>query len=119
MSDNKWNDIKSRVDENGGVITLLAAELREAQGAGRLTERINRAIHDSLAARGLGHVPLDVECMPTYQHEEVRVYDRTSSIGRVIEAAHRPGDEEDERLREAIDAEAVTLLSQIRDLVAE
>lgn len=114
-----WYDIKAKVDENGGVTTVSAWQLREAQGAGRLTARINKQISDSLAARGLGHVPFEVDDMPTYQDKEVRIYDRTTPLGKVIESAHRVGDEHDERLREAINDEAVAILQQIRDLVAE
>jgi hypothetical protein len=107
------------VDENGGVTTVDAWQLRESQGAGRLTARINQQISDSLSARGLGHVPFKVEDMPTYQNEQVRIYDRTTALGKVIDSAHNVGEEHDERLREAINEEAVTILQQIRDLVAE
>lgn len=114
-----WDGIKADVDEHGGVVTVSAWRLRDAQGAGRLTERINGQISESLAARGLGHVPFNVEDMPTYQNEQVRIYDRTTALGKVIESAHLPGDDHDERLREAINAEAVDILRQVRDLVAE
>lgn len=101
------------------MVTVHSWRLRDAQGAGRLTERINRQISESLSARGLGHVPFGVEDMPTYQTELVRIYDRTTALGKVIEAAHLPGDDHDERLREAINDEAVDILRQVRDLVAE
>lgn len=117
--ENTWDDIKSRVDSNGGVTTVHAWRLREAQGAGRLTLRINQQISDSLAARGLGHVPFKVEDMPTYQDEQVRIYDRTTALGKVIDSAHHVGDDHDERLREAINDEAVSILQQVRDLVSE
>ncbi len=114
-----WDEIKDEVDENGGVITVYAWRLREAQGAGRLTLRINGQISDSLAARGLGHVPFEVAKLPTNQNDLVRIYDRTKPLGKVIESAHVPGDDHDERLREAINDEAVDILRQVRDLVAE
>lgn len=114
-----WDEIKDEVDENGGVITVYAWRLREAQGAGRLTLRINGQISDSLAARGLGHVPFEVAELPTNQNDLVRIYDRTKPLGKVIESAHMPGDDHDERLREAINDEAVDILRQVRDLVAE
>jgi hypothetical protein len=114
-----WDEIKSEVDDNGGVVTVSAWRLREAQGAGRLTVRINQQISDSLAARGLGHVPFNVEDMPTYQDEQVRIYDRTTALGKVIESAHHVGDDHDERLREAINEKAVAILEKVRDLVAE
>lgn len=117
--ENTFDAIKADVDENGGVVTVYAWRLREAQGAGRLTERINRQISESLSARGLGHVPIKVTDMPTYQDGQVRIYDRTSALGKVIESAHLPGDDHDDHLREAINHEAVAILRQVRDLVAE
>jgi hypothetical protein len=114
-----FDEIKAAVDASGGVITLAAWQLREAVGAGRLTERINGKISEELAARALGHVPIDTRDMPTNQYEHVRVYDKTTTLGKVIEAAHSPGEQHDTRLREAINEEAANLLEQIRSLVAE
>lgn len=114
-----FDDIKQEVEDNGGVITLQAWELREAQGAGRLTDRINGEISESLRRRGLGHVPFYPEDLPTSQYENVRVYDATSALGKVIEAAHTPGEDEDHTLREGVDGDAAGLLNQIRALVAE
>lgn len=114
-----FDEIKQEVDADGGVTTVYAWQLREAVAAGRLTERINGRISDELAARGLGHVPYDVAHLPLSQYELVRVYDKTSSLGKVIEAAHKPGEQADARLREAINSEAAGLLEQIRALVSE
>lgn len=119
MASKTFDDIQQEVADNGGVITVQAWQLREAQGAGRLTERINGEISESLRRRGLGHVPFRPENLPTSQHARVRVYDATSALGKVIEAAHNPGTDEDNMLREAVDGEAAGLLSQIRALVAE
>lgn len=119
MTSKTFADIQQEVRNNGGVITIEASQLREAQGAGRLTERINGEISESLRRLGLGHVPFYAEDLPTSQYELVRVYDATSALGKVIEAAHTPGSDEDNTLREAVDGEAAGLLSQIRALVAE
>ncbi|WP_226435601.1 hypothetical protein [Rhodococcus yananensis] len=119
MTSKTFDDLQQEVADNGGVITVQAWQLREAQGAGRLTERINGEISESLRRRGLGHVPFRPEDLPTSQHARVRVYDATSALGKVIEAAHNPGTDEDNTLREAVDGEAAGLLSQIRALVAE
>ncbi|WP_124393135.1 hypothetical protein [Rhodococcus wratislaviensis] len=119
MSETTFDSIAENVRANGGVITVKASQLREAQGAGRLTQRINEEISEALRRRGLGHVPFYSEDMPTSQYEQVRVYDATSALGKIIEAAHTPGDDEDLTLREGIDGEAAGLLSQIRALIAE
>lgn len=119
MPSKTFDEIQQEVNDNGGVITIEASQLREAQGAGRLTERINGEISESLRRRGLGHVPFYSEDLPTSQYERVRVYDATSALGKIIEAAHTPGEDEDNTLREGVDGEAAGLLSQIRALVAE
>ena len=107
---NSYEDLKKVVDEGKGVVTVYAASLRDAEGAGRLTERINGNISRSLASRGLGHVPLTVSELPTSQWDEVRVFDRTSPIGDVIVAAHTVGEDADARLREAVNGDATALL---------
>lgn len=113
-----YDDLKRTVDEGKGVATVYAASLRDAEGAGRLTERINSNISRSLASRGLGHVPFDAAELPTSQWAEVRVFDRTSPIGEVIAAAHTVSEDEDARLREAVDGNATALLDQVRTLLA-
>lgn len=97
--------------------TVAVESLRDAEGAGRLTERINTNISKSLASRGLGHVPFEAADLPTSQWAEVSVFDRTSPIGAVIAGAHAVGEEADERLREAINGDATLLLDQVRTLL--
>lgn len=116
---NGFDALAEEVRSNGGVITVEASRLREAQGAGRLTQRINEEISEALRRRGLGHVPFWPEDLPTSQYQNVRVYDATSALGKIIEAAHTPGEDEDLTLREGIDGEAAGLLGQIRALIAE
>lgn len=112
-----YEEIKHAVDEGNGVVTVYAASLRDAEGAGRLTERINSNISKSLHSRGLGHVPFKAEDLPTSQRAQVRVYDRTSPIGEVITAAHEVSEDMDARLREAVNGEATALLDQVRTLL--
>lgn len=113
-----YDDIKEAVDRDGGVTTLEASDLRNAEGAGRLTQGINEKISRSLASRGLGHVPFLAADLPTSQWSLVRVFDKTSALGQVILAAHEVGEEEDRRLRESVNSEAATLLDQVRTLLA-
>ena len=114
-----FDRIKDEVNNAGGVLTLQAWRLRDAVGAGRLTERINASISKELRSRGLGHVPFQVEHLPTYQDQEVRVFDATTSLGRVISAAHEPGADTDALLRESVNGEASNILEQVRILVSE
>lgn len=114
-----WDEIRDAVDAGQGVATLWALSLRNAYGAGRLTLRINGEISSELRARGLGHVPSEIGHLPTEQWEWVRVYDSTKPIGRIIEAAQRPGEQDDQRLREGINGDAADILKAVRALVAE
>lgn len=118
MEHGTYDEIKAAVDEGKGVVTVYAGSLREAEGAGRLTQRINANISKSLHSRGLGHVPFDAAHLPTSQWDQVRVYDRTSPIGEVIAAAHEVSEDMDARLREAVNGDATALLEQVRSILA-
>lgn len=113
-----YEAIKAAVDEGNGVTTVYAASLRDAEGAGRLTVGINEKISNSLAKRGLGHVPFEAADLPTSQWSEVRIFDKTSQLGAVIMAVHEVGETEDQKLREAVDSRAADLLEQVRTLLA-
>lgn len=113
-----YEEIKAAVDEGKGVTTVYAASLREAEGAGRLTVGINEKISRSLASRGLGHVPFAASELPTSQWSEVRIFDKTTPLGAVITAAHQVGEDEDAKLREAVDSQAAALLDSVRTLLA-
>lgn len=112
-----FDEIKKLVDDNGGIATVYAASLRDAQGAGRLSRGIMEKISKSLDNRGLGHVPFDPAHLPTGQWDQVRVFNRASSVGEVIVAAHQPGESGDNVLREAVNGDARDVLEKVRDLV--
>jgi hypothetical protein len=112
-----WEEILAEVKAGEGVTTLYAQSLRIAHGAGRLTYRINSEISDALRSRGLGHVPAEIDRMPTDQGGLVRVYDATSELGKMIAAAQLPGEDADRQLRESVNGEAAGILNKIRSLV--
>lgn len=117
MDAQTYDEIEKSVRANGGVESFRAWQLREAQEAGRLTQRINQNILRSLEGRGLGAIPSNSEAMPTSQGEWVRVYAKDTPLGRVLEAAMRPGEIEDEVLREGVDGAAAKMVEQIREIV--
>lgn len=117
MDADTFEEIARYVRDNAGVASVQAWQLREAQGAGRLTARINAGILRSLADHGLGAVPSEAADMPTSQGEWVRVYAKNTSIGRVLEAALQPGEAQDEILREAVDGDAASMVEKIRAIV--
>ena len=112
-----YEEIKELVTAGGGLTTVYAASLRDAEGAGRLSPGIMRKISASLANRGLGHVPYDASLLPTGQWALVRVFDRASQVGEVLVAAHEPGQEYDQVLREAVIDDDRNILEQVRILV--
>lgn len=118
MDTDKWDAIKDQVKSGGGVATVLAGDLRRAVGAGRLTVWINQQIIEALNNMGYETVPATPELMPLSQWDEVRVYDASTPIGKVIRAALRPGTTSDDVLRESVAGGADEILSQIRLLVA-
>ena len=113
-----YEQIRDKVVEEGGVTTLSMAELRDAEGAGRLTRGINDRISRALQRLGLGHVPYNAEDLSTSQWDEVRIFDRTSPIGKVIDAAHQVGLDYDIELREAVAGEASEMLDKIRAVLS-
>lgn len=118
MDTDKWEEIKQKVQAGEGVATVAAGDLRRAVGAGRLTLWINQQIIDALNNMGYETVPATAELMPLSQWDEVRVYDSSTPIGKVIRAALRPGASSDDVLRESVAGGADEILSQIRLLVA-
>ena len=114
-----YDEVKAAIAERDGVGSVPMWRLRDAEGAGRLSKGINERISKALERRGLGHVPYKAEDLPTLQDEEIRVFDRTSAIGIVIEAAHNPGRDRDEELRERVDQRSSEMIEQIRAIVCE
>ena len=68
---------------------------------------------------GLGHVPQE---LPSYQHEQVRLYKRGTPIGELIETVLAPGQQNDSKLTQQFSSDAADyadVIAKIRELVAE
>jgi len=114
-----WDDINSKVESNGNVITVTMEELREAAGAAKLGIHVRTEISSKLAGLGIGHVPKE---LPTYQHEQVRLYKRGTQIGMLIETVLSPGEINDRKLLEQFSGQSPdysSIIDKIRELVAE
>ena len=114
-----WNSIKQDVENNGNVLTVTMEALRNVIGAGKLGIYVRQDISKQLAGMGLGHIP---DPLPTYQHEQVRLYKRGTPIGDFIETVLTPGPQNDTKLSQQFGAQAVdyaAIIAQIRELVAE
>jgi hypothetical protein len=115
MPSTDWSYVRTRVDAGRGVATFTFEELRDVIGAGRMTFGVIDRIKKSMAPTGLALV-YDPDG-PINQWASARVYDRNSSIGRFVEAAHLVGEEYDDQLREAVAGEATEIVDRIRALV--
>ncbi|MER5836060.1 MULTISPECIES: hypothetical protein [Streptomycetaceae] len=115
------DDLKSEVDQLGLVVASLQ-DLREMLDYRKLGPRVLTEVGTTLAGVGLGYYPkqtIDSNPQPR-QWEEVRIYAKSSAVGKVIDAVLEPGASNDTFLLEvadADDAKAAEILDQIRTLI--
>lgn len=108
-----YDELVANVDSNGGLHRATMEELRDAHGASKLGVHVRSAIRSELASRGLGVLPNE---LPSYQHEEVRVFRLGSPIADIVNAVVTPSASGDMLLREVGGHEA-EVLNKIRELV--
>ena len=82
-----FDQIKTQVGENGGAKRFQMRRLRDAGRHGKMGKHVAREISDSLRARGLGHLPVD---LPLEQSAYVTVYELESLPGKLVVAVTRP-----------------------------
>lgn len=114
-----WEKIKAAVENNGNVLTTTMETLRNAHGATKLGVHVRTEISNILAGMGLGHVP---EELPSYQHEQVRLYKQGTPVGNLIRTVLWPGEQADRELRAHItkgDPDTLAVIEKIRDLVSD
>ncbi len=114
-----WNEIKEQVESNGNVHTFTMDVLRDANGSGKLGVNVRAEISQALAGIGLGHVPVE---LPSYQHEQVRLYKRGTPVGQLIEIVLTPGQQNDAVLVEQFSAQGpdyASIVQKVRELVGE
>ncbi|MBW0115339.1 hypothetical protein [Pseudonocardia abyssalis] len=111
-----YDVLRQQVEQGGGLLLTTMEVLRDAHGYGKLGVHVRKAIHDALAANGLGHLPQE---MPTYQYEEVRLFRLGTPIADTINAVLHPSEGGDQVLRQSAGSEAQDVLKQIRQLVCE
>lgn len=111
-----YDDVERAVAANGGVKTFEMWELRDVHGADRLGKHVVSAISANLADAGLMHYPED---LPLSQLEKVRLFKRSSPVGRLMAAMNTLDRDSDNTLRELAGSEAQSTLQKIRELVCE
>lgn len=112
-----YEDLKDRVEAEGGVLPVKMETLRELQDAGRLGPHVVKGISDELARKGMGHFPH--EELPTSQYEVVRVYQLGTAVADIVEAVLDPSEKNDEKLRKAANADTAEQLQKIREIVCD
>lgn len=121
MSYSSISELKGEVSQIGLVVVSLQ-DLREMLDYRKLGTRVLAEIGTTLAGVGLGYFPratIDDNEQPR-QWEEVRIYAKSSAVGKIIEAVLDPGEANDTFLLEvadADDAKAAEILDQIRTLI--
>lgn len=114
-----WDEIKASVEKSGNVQTLTMEVLRNAYGAAKLGVNVRAEISQALAGIGLGHVPVE---LPSYQHEQVRLYKRGTPVGQMIESVLTPGEQNDKSLSErfgTVGPDYAAIVQKVRELVGE
>lgn len=112
----KYEELRKQVESEGSLLLTTMEVLRDTHGAGKLGVHVRGSIHGALEANGLGHLPGE---LPTYQHEEVRLFRLGTPIADTINAVLHPSEGGDQVLRQSAGSEAQSVLKQIRDLVCE
>lgn len=113
-SSKRFEEIRKKVEEKNGVLTLTMVELRDAQGALRLGALVLEGISKNLSGVGLGHYP---EELPNNQISSVRIYKLGSAVSDIITAVLKVNEENDAKLREKANNEDSALLRQVREMV--
>ena len=111
-----YDQLAQKVDSAQGVLTVTMGTLRDTHGMDRLGVHVARNIGIELNNRGLGHFPDE---LPLSQHEQVRVYRKSTTAGKAIIAAFSLGKKHDEMLRSLDDVGSQAILDKVRELVCE
>lgn len=116
-----WGELQDAVAANGDLLCVELQVLRGLTNKSKLGRWVALEIAKSLNDRGLGYWPreiLDVgEDLRATQ--KIRIYQRSSGVGRLVEAVLEPGEQGDERLREAGKGESSAELEALKNNLRE
>lgn len=110
----RYDELREKVEQNGGVLTVTMGTLRDAHGAGKLGSTVRENITKELRSRGLDHA---YDELPAYQHDKVRIWLMGSPAGSLIEAVVNESADSDKVIREAVQSDAADVLDKVRELV--
>jgi hypothetical protein len=118
MSDT-WDGLHAEIESEGGIKVLPAWRIRDAAGWTKLGVNVIVDIANQLREQELGTLPVN-RPLPTNQYAEVRVYSKTSQLGKIVDAVISPSARGDQLLRELAsdDAnDAIAVLDRVRQIV--
>jgi hypothetical protein len=110
-----YDQLREKVRENNGVLTVKMGTLRDAHGAGKLGVNVRANITKELRSRGLSHAHGDE--LPAYQEDPVRIWLMGTPAGDLIEAVHNESADSDSAIRSAVESDAADVLAKVRELV--
>ncbi len=109
-----YDELRQKVADNSGVVTVNMGTLRDAHNAGKLGIHVRSNISKELRSRGLNHAP---EELPANQHERVRLWLMGTPAGDLIEGVLKIDPNTDTKIREAAESDATDVLEKVRELV--
>lgn len=120
MKYSDMSELASQIDEALLVQTTLG-ELRTALGYDRLGRYVLNQIKDKLEEKNLGYFPLWVldDNDEPRQHHTLRIYRRTSSVGKAVRAVTHPSQDGDKHLISVLSRDDAATIAQIKALVCD
>ncbi len=108
-------ELREAVERNDNILTVPMWKVRDAYGAQRLKVHIRSGIHDELDGLGLTHMPFEI---PDNQNDPIRIIKKGTPAAKLIAAARRVGDPDDDQLiRDSVAGDAKATLQEIREMV--
>jgi hypothetical protein len=102
-----YEQLRQKIDDSRGVLTIRMSNLRNIHGNQRLGLRVRSDISKKLAGQGLKHYPSK---LTNRQDDYVRIYKGRSAVADMISAVLKPSPQSDKTLRQA--ASQAELLTQ-------
>jgi hypothetical protein len=109
-------ELRELVEGQDGLAVVTMDDLKRVFGYIRPGAQARRDMSRKLHTVGLGHFPVE---LPSYQYEEVRLYDKgLAPLADIVQAVLEPSALGDDALRRASSGDAAKVLAQIRALIA-
>jgi hypothetical protein len=120
-----WDDLREKVDENGGTAVVTMGVIRTLAGFGKLGRHVNAQAALQMAANGLGHFPFSPDEFPVYQHENIRIYLKGKGVDRLYQRMLRIPDDDrvaardDAFISDVATSQAKEKLDKVKAIVCE